>query len=204
MLTYKDLNPSKKAFVFSLDNVLYPEGDYLLQVYYLFSNFIEFTEGFPNASDLTDFFKNAYLNHGHEGIFDRAKDAFGIDEKYRDNFIRLHSTARLPLKLLLYPNVLRLLQDITMDRKEIIILTNGRPETQVNKIMQTEWNGLEKYLKVYYVKEIVPELELDAISYVLKQLNLQEPEILIIGPEETDKEFTKSVVLDYLNIKEFI
>jgi FMN phosphatase YigB (HAD superfamily) len=204
MLTYKDLNPSTKAFVFSLDNVLYPEGDYLLQVYYLFSNFIEFTEGFPNASDLTDFFKNAYLNHGHEGIFDRAKDAFGIDEKYRDNFIRLHSTARLPLKLLLYPNVLRLLQDITMDRKEIIILTNGRPETQVNKIMQTEWNGLEKYLKVYYVKEIVPELELDAISYVLKQLNLQEPEILIIGPEETDKEFTKSVVIDYLNIKEFI
>jgi hypothetical protein len=100
--------------------------------------------------------------------------------------------------------VLRLLQDITMDRKEIIILTNGRPETQVNKIMQTEWNGLEKYLKVYYVKEIVPELELDAISYVLKQLNLQEPEILIIGPEETDKEFTKSVVIDYLNIKEFI
>lgn len=203
MLNYKDLNPSKKAFVFSLDNVLYPERDYLLQVYYLFSNFIEFTEGFPNASDLTDFLKNAFLNHGHEGIFDRAKDAFGIDEKYRDNFIRLHSTARLPLKLLLYPNVLRLLQDMVVDRKEIIILTNGRPETQINKIMQTEWDGLEKYLKVYYVKEIVPELELDAISYVLKQLNLQEPEILIIGPEETDKEFTKSITIDYLNIRDF-
>jgi FMN phosphatase YigB (HAD superfamily) len=204
MLTYRDLNPKYKAFVFSLDNVLYPEQDYLLQVYYLFSNFIEFTEGSPVATDLIDFFKNAYLNHGSEGIFDRAKDAFGIDEKYRDNFNRLHTTARLPLKLLLYPNVLKLLQDIIVDRKEIIILTNGLPEIQVNKIMQTEWNGLEKYLKVYYVKEIVPELELNAISYILKQLNLKEHELLIISSEETDKEFTNPITLNYLNISEFI
>ena len=91
-----------------------------------------------------------------------------------------------------------------MDRKEIIILTNGRPETQINKIMQTEWNGLEKYLKVYYVKEIVPELELNAISYIIKELSFQEHEIIIIGPEETDKEFTKPIIIDYLNIREFI
>jgi len=204
MLIYRDLNPKHKAFVFSLDNVLYPERDYLLQVYYLFSNFIEFTEGFPVATDLIDFFKNAYLNHGSDGIFDRAKDAFVIDEKYRDNFNRLHTTARLPLKLLLYPNVLKLLQDIIDDRKEIIILTNGLPEIQINKIMQTEWNGLEKYLKVYYVKEIVPKLELDAITYILKQLNLQAHELLIISSDETDKEFTNPITLNYLNISEFI
>lgn len=204
MLTYKDLDPSKKAFIFGLDNVLYPEQDYLLQVYYLFSNFIEFTEGFPPASDLTEFCKNAYLHHGDEDIFDRIKQAFGIDEKYRENLTRLYKTARLPLKLILYPNVLSLLQDIIVDRKTIIILTNGIPEIQINKIMQTEWNGLEKYLKVYYVQEIVPKLELNPITYILENEILQIQDVNIINCEETDKEFTQTSGIEYLNINEFI
>lgn len=204
MLKFKDLDPNKKAFIFGLDNILYPEQDYLLQVYYLFSNFIDFTEGFPPSGDLTEFFKNAYLHHGDDGIYDRVKQAFGIDEKYRDNFTRLYSTARLPLKLLLFSNVLTLLQDIIVERKEIIILTNGQPEVQINKIMQTEWNGLEKYLKVYYVKEIESKLNSDPISYILKDLDLKEKDVLIIGPEETDKEFTMSNSIDYLKINEFI
>lgn len=204
MLTYKDLDPSKKAFIFGLDNVLYPEQDYLLQVYYLFANFIEFTEGFPPASDLTEFCKKSYLHHGDDGIFDRIKQAFGIEEKYRENFTRLYKTARLPLKLILYPNVLSLLQDIIVDRKAIIILTNGIPEIQINKIMQTEWNGLEKYLKVYYVQEIVPKLASNPITYILEKEDLQNHDVSIINCEESDKEFTQSTDIECLNINEFI
>jgi FMN phosphatase YigB (HAD superfamily) len=204
MLTYKDLDPSKKAFIFGLDNVLYPEQDYLLQVYYLFANFIEFTEGFPPAPDLTEFCKNAYLNHGDEDIFDRIKQAFGIDDKYRENFTRLYTTARLPLKLILYPNVLSLLQEIIVDRKAIIILTNGIPEIQINKIMQTEWNGLEKYLKVYYVQEIVTKLASDPITYILEKEDLQNQDVSIINCEESDKEFTQYTDIEYVNINEFI
>ena len=204
MLKYKDLDARKKGFIFELDDVLYPEKDYLLQVYYLFSNFIEFTEGFPPAADLTEFFKKAYLNHGDDGIFDRVKEAFGIDEKYRDNFDRLYYTARLPLKLLLFSEILTLLQQIVVDRKEIFIITNGKPEIQINKIMQTEWNGLEKYLKVYYAQEINQKPELDVLSYILKEHNLLRKDLLIIGATETDKELAISNGVDYLKISEFM
>ncbi|SDM58746.1 FMN phosphatase YigB, HAD superfamily [Daejeonella rubra] len=204
MLKYKDLDSRKKAFVFELDDVLYPERDYLLQVYYLFSNFIEFTEGFPQATDLTEFFKKAYLHHGDEAIFDRVKEAFGINEKYRDNFDRLYHTARLPLKLLLFSNMLTLLQEIVVDRKEIFIVTNGKPEIQINKIMQTEWNGLENYLKVYYAREINQKPEPDVLSYILKEHNLLRQDLFIIGATETDKEFAASGGVDYLNISEFM
>lgn len=203
MLNYKDLDKNKKAFIFGFDNVLYPEKDYLLQVYYLFSNFIEFSEAFPPASDLTDFFKNSYEHHGDDGIFDRVKQAFGIDEKYRENLVRLYSTARLPLKLLLYPNIHSLLKEIIADKKEIFILTNGIPEIQVNKIMQTDWNGLEKYLKVYYVKEIVPNLNSDALYYILEEHNLNREDILLIGNKESDNEFTLYPDVDYININQF-
>lgn len=204
MLTYKDLDPNKRAFIFGFDNVLYPERDYLLQVYYLFANFIEFSDGFPPASDLTEFFKKSYEHYGDEGIFDRVKQAFGIEEKYRENFIRLYYTARLPLKLLLYPNIFSLLQEIISDNKKIFILTDGMPEIQVNKIMQTDWMGLEKYLIVYYVKEIVPNLDDNAISYILKQHHFNKNDVLFLGHEESDNVFTFYQDLEYININHFL
>jgi FMN phosphatase YigB (HAD superfamily) len=204
MLRYKDLDPRKRAFIFELDDVLYPERDYFLQVYYLFSNFIEFTEGFPQATDLIEFFKKAYLHHGDTGIFDKVKEAFGISEKYRENFDRLYHTARLPLKLLLFSNMLTLLQEIVVDRKDIFIITNGKPEIQINKIMQTEWSGLEQYLKVYYAREINLKPEPDVLSYILEVHHLLRKDLLIIGTNETDKEFAISSGVDYLNVNEFM
>jgi len=39
-MNYKDIDKRKKAFIFELDNVLYPEKDYLYQVYYLFASML--------------------------------------------------------------------------------------------------------------------------------------------------------------------
>lgn len=204
MLSYEDIDVRKKAFVFELDDVLYPQRDYLLQLYYLFANFIEFTQGTPPSTDLTEFLKTAYTHHGDEGIFDRAQEAFGIDEQYRANFERLYYTARLPLKLLLFRNVLKLLQEIIIDRKQIFIVTNGKPEIQLNKIKQIEWNGLEKYLKVFYADEIKPKPDSEVLTYILKEHNLLRKDVVIIGASEADEEFAASSGTDYYNVDEFL
>jgi hypothetical protein len=70
--------------------------------------------------------------------------------------------------------------------------------------MQTEWNGLEKYLKVYYVEEIVPKLASDPITYILQKEELQNQDVTYIKYEETDIEFTQTIGIEYLNINEFI
>ncbi|MGB4398943.1 MAG: HAD hydrolase-like protein [Daejeonella sp.] len=204
MLDYKDLDPRKKAFVFELDDVIYPEKDYLLQVYYLFSNFIEFTEGVPSSAELTAFFKNVYDHHGEEGIFDKAQEAFGIDEKYRENFDRLHYTAILPLKLLMFSGVLKLMQEIIIDRKQIFIITNGKPEIQLNKIRQMEWNGLEPYLKVFYAEETKLKPEPDILTYILNDNNLLRKDVMVIGTTEIDEEFAASCGADYINVADFL
>ena len=204
MLDYKDIDSRKKVFVFELDNVIYPERDYLLQVYYLFSNFIEFTEGAPSSATLTEFFKNVYHQHGEENIFDKAKDAFCIDEKYRSNFERLHYTAILPLKLLMYKEVLSLLQEIIIDRKEIYIITNGKPEVQMNKIRQLEWNGTEKYLKVFYAEEMKLKPEPEVLTYILHNNNLQRKDVMVIGASPVDQEFAAACGTDYIHIDEFL
>src|SRR3981189_3499481 len=118
MIKYSDIDPRKEAFIFELDDVLFPEKDYLLQVYYLFGSFIEYTE-LINAKEATSFMVDTYLSEGKEVVFDRLKESFNIDEKYRQSFNHLTHTAKLPLKLLVDQNMLRLIQDIVIDRKKL-------------------------------------------------------------------------------------
>ncbi|MBW4891311.1 HAD family hydrolase [Mucilaginibacter sp. HMF5004] len=197
MFNYADIDPQKKAFVFELDDVLYPEKDYLLQVYYLFAGFLEYKE-LLDAKVLIKLITETYEQEGSAHIFDRVQEKFLIDEQYRYNFNLLHSTARLPLKLLLYKNALALLQEIVIDRKQIFILTNGNPQQQLNKIRQTEWHGLENYLTCYFADEIIPKPEPDALHYILKTHNLERRDIVMIGNTETDELCAAAAGVDYL------
>jgi phosphoglycolate phosphatase-like HAD superfamily hydrolase len=203
-MNYADIDPAKKAFIFELDSVLYPKKDYDLQVYYLFAAFLEFQEAFPPASDLVTFFRKTYENHGPYKIFEKAQEVFGFDVKYKENFERLHREARLPLKLLLFQNVLTLLQEMVVDRKQLFIVTGGNPEQQLNKIKQVEWHGLEKYLKAYFADEIRPKPDIDVLTHLTKENGLKPTDILLFGNESVDKEFAAAAEIDYLAIQHFI
>src|SRR5882762_7081357 len=124
MIRYSDIDPRKDAFIFELDDVLYPEKDYLYQVYYLFTGFLEYTE-LLDAKEATAFMINSYISEGRDAVFDCLKKKFNLDEKYSHNFNHLNITAKLPLKLLLDQSMLNLLQEIVIDRKKIFIVTNG-------------------------------------------------------------------------------
>lgn len=200
MISYSDFDPAKKAFIFELDNVLYPEKDYLLQVYYLFANFLEYMETVPPATDLIAFMQKAYEHQGKELIFEKAKEVFGIDEKYRENFLRLHREAKLPLKLLLYKEMLDLLQEITVDRKQIFLVTAGNPIQQLNKIRHMEWNGLENYLKVYFTDELEPKPAPGVLFNILKDYDLQPNDVVVIGTTEEDQLFAKNAAIAFVKV----
>ncbi|MEO6521452.1 MAG: HAD hydrolase-like protein [Mucilaginibacter sp.] len=199
MFTYTDIDTRKKAFVFELDNVLYPEKDYLLQVYYLFASFLEYKE-MLDAKALTKLMTTTFEEEGPAEVFTRVRQRFNISEDYRYNFDMLHQTARLPLKLLLYKDALTLLQDIVVDRKQIFILTNGDPQQQLNKIKQTEWHGLEQYLTCYFAEEINAKPEPDAIHHILKQYNLERRDIIMVGNTKFDKLCAEASGVDFLEM----
>ena len=192
-MKYAGIDARKTAFIFELDDVLYPEKDYLFQVYYLFSSLLEYTE-FIDGKQTTEILVNAYLAEGKDLVFDRLK------EKLNDLLI----TARLPLKLLLYKNMLNLLQEIVIDRKKPFIVTNGDPIQQLNKIKQTEWHGLENYLTVYFTEETMAKPEPDAIHLLIKDHNLLRKDIIMIENSDTDKLCAEVCGIDYLNVAEFI
>jgi len=202
-MKYTDIDSRKQAFIFELDDVLYPEKDYLFQVYYLFAGLLEYTT-LIDARQTTDLMVNTYINEGKEFVFDRLKEKLNIDEKHRSNLKHLMVTAKLPLKLLLYQNMLNLLQDIVVDRKKIFIVTNGDPAKQLNKIKQTEWHGLEQYLIVYFTDESKPKPDTDAIDMLIKDHNLQRRDIVMIENAEIDRLCAESSGIDYINVNEFL
>jgi len=202
MIKYSEIDPRKDAFIFELDNVLYPEKDYLYQIYYLFTSFLEYTE-MIDAKEATSVMVDAYLAGGKEVVFDRLREKYSLDEKYRQNFRHLNINAKLPLKLLLDEDLLAFMQDIVVDRKQIFILTNGTPEQQLSKIKQTEWHGLEPYLTCYFADEIAPKPETDSLDLLIKNHNLQRRNILMIGNSDVDRQCADASGVDLIKPIEF-
>lgn len=201
-MKYTDIDPRKDAFIFELDNVLYPEKDFLYQVYYLFTAYLEYTEQI-DAKEATAFMVDTYVSEGKGVVFDALKKKYDLDEKYRQNFAHLNKTAKLPLKLLLNELMLNLMQEIVVDRKKIFIVTNGDPEQQLNKIKQTEWNGLEPYLTCYFANEIAPKPETDCIDQLIKEHNLQRKNILMFGNTDIDEQCAEASGVDYIMVREY-
>lgn len=202
-MNYKDIDKRKSAFILELDDVLYPRKDYYYQVYYLFANLLEYTE-LVDAKQTTDLMIDTYISEGDQFVFDRVAEKFTIAEKYRANFDNLLITAKLPLKLLLYQNMLTLLQEIVVDRKKLFIVSNGNVEQQVNKIKQIEWHGLEKYLVCYFAEETVAKPEPDVIHLLMQEHDLQRRDIVMIENSETDRLCAEAVGIDYINIEKFL
>ena len=182
-MTYADIEASKTALVFELDDVLFPKKDYLLQVYYLFAHLLEYTETVPPAAELTEFFKTAYEHHGETGLFGRAAEAFAIDRKYEAQFEGMHLTARLPAKLLLYQAMLDLMKGAHQQGKRLLIFTEGNPTMQLNKLRHVEWNGLDQVVKVYFQEELRVKGK-EPLDYLLKENELQVAEVLYIHAGE--------------------
>jgi FMN phosphatase YigB (HAD superfamily) len=202
-MTYSDIDKRKTAFIFELDNVIYPEKDYLFQVYYLFASAVEYTD-LIDAKTTTDLMVATYVEEGNEVVFDKVKEKLGVNEKYRQNFEYLLLTAKLPLKLLVYQKILELLQEIVVDRKKIFIVTNGDPQQQLNKIKQIEWNGLEPYLTCYFTHETKPKPETDAMELLIKEHNLNRRDIMMVGATNVDGICAEAIGIDYIDVNAFL
>lgn len=198
-MAFEQYIKGKKAVVFGLDNVLYPEKDYLLQVYYLFAEFISYTEQM-DAKKILAFMTEEYAAYGEVNIFNKTAEKFNIPLKYSSNFILLHQTARLPLKLLLYQQLLSFLQELVLERVNIFLLVDGKPEMQINKIKQLEWHGLEQYLKVYFSEEFENKPSTKSLEFIINQHQLKKEEILIVGFKKEEEQFAALANVDFLSI----
>ncbi|WGQ11720.1 HAD hydrolase-like protein [Pedobacter gandavensis] len=199
----EELLKDKQAFVFELDNVIYPEKDYLLQVYYLFAQFIEYGEQL-NASDIVKYMQEQYLAHGTVDLFEKTAAEFKIPEKYKVNYDLVMQNAKLPLKLLIYNKTLTFLQEIVAKGKQVFLFVDGDSLMQLNKIRQVEWNGLEKHLIVYFSEESEPKPSTKGIEMILERHDLKPEQMVLIGAKPADQECALNAGIKFLAIEELL
>lgn len=202
-MAFEQYLKENQAFVFELDDVIYPQKDYLLQVYYLFAQFIEYAEQI-SAAEVVKTMQDIYLSEGADGIFEKTAAKFHIPEKYKVNFELLFLSARLPLKLLIFNEVLSLLQAIVVERKQIFLLIDGDPGMQLNKIKQIEWNGLEQYLTVYFTAETSPKPSNESLAQILEKHNLDKEKLLMVGKNKKDELCAAASGVDFLQVDKLL
>ncbi len=202
-MLFDQLVEKKKAFVFDLDNTLYPEKDYLYQIYYMVGQFIEYQETFDHQI-ITKYLIDEFEKNGRAHIFDKLIEQFNLKKEYVDNCIRLLRTARLPLKLLLFKEAEWMLNELKEKQKFIFILTNGAPEQQYNKITQIEWNGLQKHIMCYYANEIVPKPAPDGLQKIMTDHQLSTEDLVLIGDADIDENCAKAAGVDFVYINELV
>jgi len=192
-----------EAFIFELDDVLYPEKDYLLQVYYLFAQFIEYTEQ-TDGTQMIRFMQETYAREGEADLFTKTAVHFNLPEKYQSNYDLLHQNARLPLKLLLFAPVLAFMQEIIAAGKRLFLLTNGDPVMQLNKIKQLEWNGIEQHIAVYFTEEIAKGSTSQAIEVIVNFNSLHPEKVIFIGKLGQDAANAFSKGINFLPIDKLL
>ncbi len=202
-MLFDQLIEQKKAFVFDLDNTLYPEKDYLYQVYYMVGQFIEYQETFDHQI-ITKYLINEFETNGRAHIFDKLIEQFNLKEEYVDNCIRLLRTARLPLKLLLFKEAEWMLNELVDNQKPIFILTNGSTDQQVNKVTQIEWKGLQKHIKCYYANEIVPKPAPDGLLKIMEDNKLEPKDLVFIGDADIDENCAKAAGVEFHYIESLV
>lgn len=192
-MSFEKYLTNKKAVIITLDDALFPAKDYLLQVYYLFAEFMAYSEQL-DSKDIINFMSKLYLEEGAQNIFNKTAAKFQIPEKYQHNFSLLHETARLPLKLLLFQNVLALLQEVVVERKQLFLLAEGNPAIAINKIKQIEWNELQEYLKVYFTVEYGGSPN-KTVEQLLKDEKFEKEDIsLFVSPIQFESNFVDSTI----------
>ena len=202
-MKYDDYIRENDAFIFELDNVLYPGKDYLLQVYYLFAQFMEYTEQLDGAA-ITLFMRDVYEREGEVAIFFKTATHFNIDEKYKVNFDLLHQNARLPLKLLLFAPVLDFLQQLIAAGKQLFLLTGGDPVQQLNKIRQVEWNGIGEHLILYFTDEIAKGSVPDAVDIILNRHSLTAAKVAFVANSNEEQKKAFSNMLNFVDIDKLL
>ena len=179
--------PDKSVYVFEIDDVLYPKRDYLLQVYYLFSNFVEYSEGRPLSQEILAFMKDTFESDGEEEVLSRTINHFQLDAAYCENFERLQANAHLPLKLLLKDTVKNRLLTLFEQGRQVGILTDGNPVEQLNKLKHIDWQELSAFLpslKVFFIKELTFR-HINTIDYLVEEYRVSADEIEIITDTES-------------------
>ena len=180
-----------KLIIFDLDNTLINEEDYLFQGYKKIANYL--LEKYRiNDSLIESTLIEEFCLNGRKNLFDKLFNKFKITHEELDAVLKILREFKPFNKIPLIHPMKIILEKLKLTGIPYIILTNGNPAQQKNKINNIEWGDLLPH--VIYANEIEPKPSDLSIKKYLYSTNKQfdKKQILMIGDSKVDKLFAKN------------
>ena len=191
---------SYKVYLFDLDNTLYDENRYLFESYKLVAKNISDITKIAYEEVFTNII-NIFIRDGRSKLFDRLIECYALQGNSLNEFLEILRTITLEEKLVLFHKVKFVLKQLLEANKKIIIVTNGNPIQQQNKIRQIEWEGINNKIVFVYANEIVKKPSLKLFMFLKSKYNLIEGQTIMIGDSIIDETFASNSKISFINIK---
>jgi phosphoglycolate phosphatase-like HAD superfamily hydrolase len=190
------------TFIFDLDNTLYDEIDYLFQGYKKISEYVEVRYKISSVI-VEKFMILEFINNGRQNLFDVVLRHFNLPKHEIENFLQIIRTISIFPKIKLRKTYYTYLKKLNSYNKNLFILTNGNPLQQSNKIKCIDWEGIDKYIKVYFANLYEPKPSAKSLEALIKENNIEKKFCLMIGDQITDKECAFNANIDFLFDRDF-
>ena len=192
-----------KLVIFDLDNTLINEEDYLFEGYKNIANYLSKKYKINNSLIEFALVENFRLN-GRKNLFNKIFDEFNIGIEELNVVLRILREFKPKNKIQLITELRIILERLKSLNISYVILTNGNPRQQKNKIAHINWGDLLPH--VIYANEIEPKPSEASLKKYLLTLNKEfdKDKILMIGDSNVDKLFAKNFGCKFNFVNDFL
>jgi putative hydrolase of the HAD superfamily len=192
-----------KLVIFDLDNTLINEEDYLFEGYKNIANYLSKKYKINNSLIEFALVENFRLN-GRTNLFNKIFDEFKIGIEELNVVLRILREFKPENKIHLITELRIILERLKSLNISYVILTNGNPTQQKNKIAHINWGDLLPH--VIYANEIEPKPSEASFKKYLLSLDKEfdKDNILMIGDSNVDKLFAKNFGCKFSFVSNFL
>ena len=183
-----------KLYVFDLDDTLYREADYLFAAYGKIGSYLAGDDA-GKAQEYSRFLCDSFMQEGRQGLFQRLSERYKMDVPIEAILGILRSTA-CPLEM--YEPMRRVLDELLQAGKQVVILTNGNPQQQQQKITNLRLAHLYPRIEIVYAASIAAKPSPEALLQLMSAHHADAAQTVLVGDSDIDRQTALNAGTDYI------
>lgn len=192
------------CFIFDLDNTLYEENIYLFEGYKEISIEIAKKNETLNEEEVYTYLITTFLNAGRTNLFNKMMARFSVLNYSLAKCLTTLRTFKPQNKIYLYSKMYGILRQVIDKSEQVLVVTNGNPIQQKNKVKNINWHDLDKKINFIYANEFEKKPSTKSFEFIKKKYSIDEVSTVMIGDSNFDREYAIKSKIDFIHVEKLI
>ena len=180
-----------------LDDTLIYEREYLFSAYYEIS--IVFGKNSGDVLKIYNYLRNNFEQGKRSKLFNNLIEEFEMPPSNMGVMLEILRNVKLKEKLNLVTEVKCILLELRKLKKQYIVITNGNPVQQANKIKQINWEGHLRPTEVIFANEYEPKPS--PLTMEVRCKTNDRKRVLYIGDSDIDRDFALNAGVSFYRLE---